>query len=135
MNDTRAWLDRLLRATNEHDLEALTGCFAEDYENIAPVHPSRRFIGRDQVRSNWEQIFTFVPDLRAEVVAASFDGQTVWSQWTMRGTRRDGSTHDLAGVVVFDIDGDTAGTGTFFLEPVDSSEATVYDALREQVVR
>lgn len=135
MNDAQMWLDRLVRATNDHDLDALVSCFAEGYENITPAHPTRGFAGREQVRRNWEQIFAFVPDLRAEVTAAAFDGTTVWSQWAMSGTRRDGSPHQMAGVIVFDVADDAAQRATFFLEPVDDSSDSIDDAVRDQVVR
>jgi ketosteroid isomerase-like protein len=69
-------VDRLVRATNDRDLEALVACFAEDYENETPVHPARGFSGREQVRRNWEQIFTHVPDLRTEVKRSAIDGDT-----------------------------------------------------------
>ena len=135
MSDTLAWLDRLLRVTNDHDLDALVACFAPDYVNNTPTHPGRGFVGRDQVRRNWEQIFAFVPDVHAEVVDAAVDGSTIWSQWNMRGTRRDGTAQHLAGVIIFGLDGDTARTATFFLEPVDESPDSVNDAVRDQVVR
>ena len=68
MDDSFATIDRLVRATNQHDLEALTACFAEDYLNETPAHPARGFRGQAQVRRNWEQIFAFVPDVRAGVI-------------------------------------------------------------------
>jgi ketosteroid isomerase-like protein len=135
MSDTRAWLERLLSATNDHDLEALVACFAPDYVNQTPAHPARGFVGREQVRRNWEQIFVFVPDLRTEVVAATFEGPTVWTEWFMRGTRRDGSAHQMAGVVVFEIVDDAASRARFFLEPVEETTGSVDDAVRSQVVR
>lgn len=131
------WLGRLVRATNEHDLEALAACFAEDYQNTTPAHPSRGFVGREQVRRNWEQIFDSVPDVRADVVAATVADTTVWSEWEFHGTRRDGSAHHLAGVVIFTLDGAGAAAraGRFFLEPVDAESDSVDDAVRRQVVR
>ncbi len=60
-----ALLDRLAGAVNGHDLEALANCFSSGYRNETPVHPAQGFTGRDQVRRNWEQIFTFVPDITA----------------------------------------------------------------------
>ena len=60
-------VNRLVDATNAHDVEALIRCFTEDYRNETPLHPARSFRGRAQVRRNWEQIFGFVADLRAEV--------------------------------------------------------------------
>jgi ketosteroid isomerase-like protein len=135
MTDARAWVDRLVAATNAHDLEALVGCFARDYRNITPAHPGRGFTGREQVRRNWEQIFASVPDLRADVVASTVDGSTVWTQWDMRGTRADGSAHRMAGVIIFDVTGDVAQAATFFLEPVDAGADSVDQAVRAQVVR
>ena len=91
-------VDRLCEATNQHDLDALAGCFALDYRNETPVHPARGFEGRAQVRKNWEQIFASVPDITAEVHWVA-DNQTVWSEWEMRGTRLDGSRHLMRGAV------------------------------------
>jgi ketosteroid isomerase-like protein len=135
MSEVQAWMDRLVQATNDHDLERLVACFAPDYENETPAHPPRGFRGRDQVRRNWEQVFAFVPDLHAEVFAAAFDGSTVWTEWEMRGTRRDGTAHHMTGVIIFDIVGGVARRARFFLEPVDEDTATVDQVVRDQVVR
>jgi hypothetical protein len=40
-----AWIERLSRATNDHDLEALVNCFAPDYVNETQAHPARGFGG------------------------------------------------------------------------------------------
>jgi ketosteroid isomerase-like protein len=128
-------VDRLLRATNDHDIEAVVACFAEDYENETPAHPARGFRGSEQVRRNWEQIFAFVPDLRAEVTRSTVDGEVVWSEWEMTGTRRDGSAHLMRGVVIFGVRGGLAQWARLYLEPVDLGDDTVDDAVRVQVVR
>ena len=135
MDGPGAMVDRLLRATNDHDIDALAACFAEDYENETPAHPARSFRGREQVRRNWEQIFGFVPDVRAEVLRRAIDGDTVWTEWQMTGTRRDGTAHHMRGVVVFGDDGGVARWARFYLEPVDEGAGGVDDAVREQVVR
>jgi ketosteroid isomerase-like protein len=135
MDGPRAIVDRLVRATNEHDLEALVACFAEDYENETPAHPARGFRGRQQVRRNWEQIFGFVPDVRAQVLRSAIDGDAAWTEWEMTGTRRDKSAHHMRGVVVFVVDDDVIRRARFYLEPVDEGTPTVDDAIREQVVR
>ena len=59
-------VDRLCRAINDHDLDTLVDCFAADYVNETPVHPTRGFVGRAQVRRNWEQILAFVPEDQLE---------------------------------------------------------------------
>jgi ketosteroid isomerase-like protein len=135
MTDTQEWVDRLVRATNAHDLEALVACFAPDYVNVTPAHPARGFVGAEQVRRNWTQIFAAVPDIRVDVVAAAIDGARAWTQWEMRGTRADGSPHRMAGVIVFDVEEGLARKATFFLEPVDDSSGSVDDAVRAAVVR
>lgn len=135
MKTTQAMVDRLVRATNDHDLDALSACFAEDYENETPVHPGRSFRGRAQVRRNWEQIFSFVPDVRAEVTASAIDGETAWTEWHMAGTRRDGTAHEMRGVVVFGVRDGVAHRARFYLESVDSGTGTVDEAVREQVAR
>lgn len=128
-------VERLVEATNAHDLDALVSCFDEDYENETPVHPGRGFRGRDQVRTNWEQIFAFVPDVRAQVVRSVVDGERVWTEWEMTGTRRDGSPHHLRGVIIFRVIGETARWARFYLEPVDDQASDVDHAVRDQVVR
>ncbi len=135
MDGPREMVNRLVRATNDHDLDALVACFARDYENETPVHPARGFRGSDQVRRNWEQIFAFVPDLRAEVQRTAIDGDTAWSEWEMTGTRRDGSAHCMRGVVIFGVHEGIADWARFYLEAVDLSAATVDDAVREHVIR
>ena len=135
MDGPGAMVDRLVRATNDHDIDALAACFAEDYENETPAHPARSFRGREQVRRNWEQIFGFVPDVRAEVLRRAIDGDTVWTEWQMTGTRRDGTAHHMRGVVMFGVGGGVARWARFYLEPVDEGAGGVDDAVREQVVR
>jgi ketosteroid isomerase-like protein len=111
---------RLLAATNAHDVEAIVACFTTDYENVTPCHPARGFRGNDQVRRNWTSILDAVPDLTAEVVAASEAPGAEWTEWDMRGTRRDGANYHLRGVIVFDVLGDTSSGCRFFLEPVEA---------------
>ena len=128
-------VDRLLAATNAHDIDALVACFAEDYVNETPVHPARGFRGREQVRRNWEQIFAFVPDIRASVLRATVSGDTAWTEWEMTGTRGDGTAHRMRGVILFGVRDGVAAWARFYLEPVDEAAATVDDAVRDQVVR
>jgi ketosteroid isomerase-like protein len=135
MDSPQSLVDRLLRATNDHDIDALVACFAEDYENETPAHPARSFRGRDQVRRNWEQIFAFVPDIRAVVLRSLVDGEIAWTEWEMTGTRQDGTAHHMRGVILFGVRDDLASWARFYLEPVDPDADTVDDAVREQVVK
>ena len=133
MLSSREVIDRLVTATNAHDLDALVGCFSEDYVNETPVHPARGFRGNAQVRSNWQQIFAFVPDIEARVLRSSGSGGEIWSEWQMLGTRRDGSAHQMAGVVIFAIADGLIRHARFYLEPIDLGSSGVDDAVRDQV--
>jgi ketosteroid isomerase-like protein len=128
-----ALVRRLCQATNDHDLDTLAGCFAAGYRNETPAHPERAFVGRDQVRKNWAQIFAAVPDVRAEVLRCAEDGDTVWTEWEHSGTRRDGSAHVMRGVVIFGVEGGLASWARFYLEPVQDGSGGVDEAARSQV--
>ena len=130
---SRAVIDRLLQATNDHDLDALVDCFASDYVNQTPVHPLRGFTGSEQVRLNWRQIFAAVPDLVAEVAARAEVGGTVWTEWQMAGTRGDGTPHLMRGVIIFTVQDDRISTARFYLEPVETSTGDVNTAVRAQM--
>ena len=129
----RAVVDRLLTATNDHDLDALVACFAPGYVNETPVHPLRGFTGSEQVRRNWTQIFAGVPDLVTEVIGWSEDGSTAWTEWAMSGNRRDGTAHQMRGVVIFIVRDDLITAARFYLEPVETSSGDVNDAVRAQL--
>ena len=127
-------VSRLLDATNRHDVEGIVACFSTGYRNETPVHPLRGFTGNEQVRRNWTGILAGVPDLVAEVTAAAVDGDTVWTEWRMLGTRRDGSVHEMAGVVIFALDPDRLiGSARFYLEPVERGSGDVDAAVNRQV--
>ena len=123
--------DRVCEATNSHDIDRLVECFTEDYVNETPVHPERGFHGREQVRRNWTQIFAAIPDITAEVIRSDQVGDTVWSEWEMRGTRLDGEEHLMRGVMIFSLDEDRARALRFYLEPVDRSRLDVDQAVKQ----
>jgi ketosteroid isomerase-like protein len=131
----RDLVERLVEATNAHDIDALVGCFAADYVNETPTHPERGFVGAAQVRTNWEQIFAFVPDVHAEVIRLAVDGDTAWTEWEMTGTRGDGTAHWMRGVILFGVRDRVARWARFYLEPLDETATTVDDAVRDQVRR
>ena len=128
-----SFVERLRDATNAHDLDALVDCFAESYRNETPLHPARGFTGRGQVRSNWQQIFAAVPDVEATVHATAVNGDEIWSEWEMRGTRPDGSPHHMRGVIIFGVDEGRADSARFYLEPVDAGNQGATEAVRNIV--
>jgi ketosteroid isomerase-like protein len=122
---------RLHDAVNRHDLDSMAGCFAIDFVNETPVHPARSFRGRDQVRKNWAQIFAAVPDLEAELLGSTTDGEVVWTEWEMRGTRVDNGTHLMRGVAVFKFGNEQFTSVRFYLEPVEQGGSGVDMAVRK----
>lgn len=114
-----AVIERLLDAINQHDLEALLAVFDPDVVSETPAHPQRTFRGSAQVRRNWEQIFAGVPDLHAELLDTVTHGDTVWTEWDWRGTRRDGSAHRMRGVTIQRVAASRVASVHFYMEPVD----------------
>lgn len=131
--DPLAVVRRMSSAANIRDIESLVRCFAADYRNDTPAHPARSFTGRQQVRSNWEQIFAAIPDLEIEIVDHAVRGSSVWTEQEHRGTRPDGTAHQLRGVVVFEVAGNEVAAARFFLEPVEAGGDDVTTAVRRQV--
>ena len=132
-DDPQDFLHRLFEATNAHDLDQLVDCFSDDYVNETPAHPARGFSGRDRIRANWQQIFAFVPDVRAELVASVVHRDKVWVEQRMHGTRLDGTRHEMSGIIVFTVREGRASSARFFLEPVDDAPITIGAAVDAQV--
>jgi ketosteroid isomerase-like protein len=120
---------QLVSAVNDHDLEAVVGLFTAEYVNQTPAHPARSFTGNQQVRRNWKSIFAAVPDLCAAVTAEVVCEDTVWTEWTMDGTRRDGAEHHMRGVVMFTVNDGQATAARFYLEPLDTGDGDVNAAV------
>jgi len=128
-----AVVQRLLEAINAHDLEAMVACFADDYVNEWPAHPQRGFRGSQQVRRNWSQLFAGVPDLRARLPRMTVDGDTVWTEWDLAGTRQDGAAFLMRGVSIFGVADGRLAWVRFYLEPVEEASGDV-DAHTRRVV-
>lgn len=128
----RAVVERLMRAINAHDLDAMAACFAPDYLSKFPAHPDRAFRGHDQMRSNWTQIFGGVPDLTAGLVRCAEDGATVWAEWEWTGTRRDGAPFAMRGVTVQGVEHDRIAWVRLYMEPVQAGRG-VDAAVRQDV--
>lgn len=114
---------------NRHDLDALLECFDPEYRSKTPVHPTRSFTGREQVRRNWSAVFESTPDFRADLLRMSVDGEVVWTEWRMYGTRTDGTELDQRGVIVMGIPEDRIEWGRIYLEPVWTDEDATWEEL------
>jgi len=122
-------IDRLVVAMNAHDLDVAADLFHEDYRSEQPAHPGRVFVGRAQMRANWEAMFAGVPDLQVEICRSVRDGETTWTEWRWSGTRSDGQAFEMRGVTLFEITGDQIVAGRLYLEEVERDAVGIEQAV------
>lgn len=126
-----AVIERIKRAVDAHDLDALAACFHSDYLSEQPFHPDRTFRGREQMRRNWSQIFQSVPDIRANVLRCAVDGNTIWTEWEMPGTHPNGAPATVAMVTIGGVEDGQIVWMRLYMEPVTQG-AGIDAAVREQ---
>jgi ketosteroid isomerase-like protein len=112
-------LERMRAALDAHDLDAFVSFFRDDYVGERPRHPGSPMSSRDDVRRNWEEVISDVPDLRVDVPAAVEDGNTIWSEWRAYGTARSGAELELRGVIIFGIQDGQVAWSRMYMEPVE----------------
>lgn len=122
-------VERLHDAMNRHDLDAFLECFDPEYRSETPAHPARSFTGREQVRRNWSALFDSTPDFRADLLRASVDDGTVWTEWHMYGTGTDGTELDDRGVIVLGVPDDRIEWGRIYVEPVRTDEDATWEEI------
>src|SRR6478609_9756787 len=98
-----AVVTRLTERTNAHDLEGMVALIHPDYRSEQPLHPARNFVGRAQMKANWAALLGAVADMRAELVGAAEQGDTVWGEWHWWGSLENGDLFDLRGVALFTV--------------------------------
>jgi ketosteroid isomerase-like protein len=118
---TREVLERLLRAMNDHDLDAFLACIHPEYQSEQPAHPERGFDGRDQVEKNWAAMFAGIPDFHADLLETAVEDDTAWSEWRWTGSRADGSPVDVRGVTLFRIENGLITSGRLYMEEVEQA--------------
>lgn len=123
-------MERQERALNAHDVDALADCFHEDLHSEDLAHTGHTIEGREQLRRTWELMLTDVPDLRAELRGTAVDGDTVWGEWRIYGTRRDGSILDLRGVAISKVQDGRIVSSRRYLAPLGVSDETTDEYFR-----
>jgi limonene-1,2-epoxide hydrolase len=116
--DPRAVAQRWVQALTAHDLEAAVACFAPDYHDEAPARRGESVRGDQQVRENVAARFRDIPDLRADLLRSVADGDTVWMERRLHGTRRDGTRLEFVGVNLFGVRGQRFVWGRIYTELV-----------------
>ena len=123
---------RLAEAMNQHDLDGAVGLVHVDYRSEQPAHPGRAFVGRAQMRANWEAMFAGIPDLRVEILGSAQDGATTWSEWRWSGTRTDGVPVDVRGVTLFEIRDGEIVAGRLYMEDVELEATGIEEAVQSR---
>jgi ketosteroid isomerase-like protein len=116
--DPREVASRWTQAVTAHDLEAAVGCFAPDYRDEAPARRGESVQGQGKVRKDFAALFQDIPDLRADLIGSVRDGDTVWMEWRMYGTRREGTAFEFAGVNIFGVHDEQFVWGRIYTELV-----------------
>ena len=113
--------ERMIQATNQHDLDAMLKYFAPDFRSEQPCHPERAFAGRTGVRKNWSFFFTTVPDMQVDILHAVEEGDTVWAELHYRGMQTDRKKFTVKGVTMMGIQADQIIWARLYIEPVQES--------------
>jgi hypothetical protein len=115
-------IERVRDAQNRHDLDAFVACFDPEYRSEQPVHPDRAFVGTEQVRKNWSEVFAGVTDFQAELLRSATEGDIGWAEWHWQGTRTGGTRLDMRGVTIFGVRDDRIVWGRLYLEDVEGGQ-------------
>jgi ketosteroid isomerase-like protein len=71
-----------------------------------------------------------VTDLRAELRGTAVEDDTVWAEWRIYGTRRDGSMLDLRGVAISKVQDGRIVSSRRYLAPLDLGDETTGEYFR-----
>jgi steroid delta-isomerase-like uncharacterized protein len=97
-------LQAFAEAWNRHDIDALMSFMAEDcvFEGSAgPDVCGTRYVGRDAVRSGYEDVFATFPDAHWGGARHFVHGDRGVSEWTFTATRAGGGRVEVNGCDVF----------------------------------
>ena len=71
-----------------------------------------------------------MPDITTRVLRSCADGEAVWSEWQMTGTRPDGAAQQMAGVIIFGVRDEQFTWARWYLEPVQAGGPGPDEAVR-----
>ncbi len=129
--DARSVVERFVQAINDHDLEAIVSCFAPDYHDVEPVHPTRQISGgRTEVRKRWGTVLDGMADFKTEVERVAVQGDTAWIEHDWSGTRADGTRLHLRGVNIFGIRDGQFAWGHIYMEGVEEDGIDIEERVR-----
>lgn len=101
---TTEFLQSFADAFNAHDINAIMSHMTDDCVFEASAGPDvngEKFSGQEQVRKAFEEVFATFPDASWNDPKHFISGNRGFSEWTFRGTRRDGTRVEVTGCDLF----------------------------------
>jgi ketosteroid isomerase-like protein len=115
------FLESFCDAFNRHDLDALMDHMTEDCVFDASAGPEahgRRYVGREDVRRGFADVFATFPDGQWDEGRHLVAGDRGLSEWIFRGSKTDGTRVEVNGIDVFTFrDGKIAVKDSFRKQP------------------
>jgi hypothetical protein len=123
--------ERLRDSWNSHTMRNLVGSVRKNYRSIQPTHPSRGFVGRSQVPTNWSAVFDGVPDFTAELVAGSLDVTPNGPSGEWSGIYTSGTAFLMRGITILTLRDGLIAKAQLYLEPVDVTGGDIDTAVQD----
>jgi len=104
-NTAAPMLQAFLEAFNAHDVDTIMSFFTDDCVFDMPRGPGpggRRLVGKEQVREGIQSRFDGIPDIRYGDDRHWVSGDRGVSEWTIRGTQRNGEPIEVRGCDLFE---------------------------------
>jgi ketosteroid isomerase-like protein len=117
-SDPESVAQRWITSLSAHDLEGAVDCFDAAYVDEAPARRGESVQGQNSVRRNFSMLLSELPDLTANITRSVADGDDVWMEWNMRGTRQDGTLLEFVGVNIFQVRDGRFRSGRIYTEIV-----------------
>ena len=103
-DETLKLMDEFARAFNRHDRAALESMMTEDGVFETPMGPEAhgaRHVGREAVGKAFAAVWERFPDALWDDAKHTALGDRGFSEWTFRGTDREGNRVEVNGVDLF----------------------------------
>ena len=105
---TESFLQSFADAFNAHNVKAIMEHMTDDcvFEASAGVDvDGEKFIGQEQVRKAFENVFASFPDARWNNAKHFISGDRGFSEWVFTGTKTDGTKVEVTGCDLFTFKG------------------------------
>jgi ketosteroid isomerase-like protein len=101
---TKDFLQSFADAFNAHDIRAIMSHMTEDCVFEASAGPDtdgQKFIGQEQVKKAFEDVFSIFPDAHWGSPRHFISGDRGFSEWIFTGTKKDGTKVEATGCDLF----------------------------------